>query len=363
MRSRSWLAAVALVVGTVAATTPAAAAAPQARYLGHATLPHKSLFQNTTVGGLSGIDRDPRTGEYVLISDDRSNIDPVRIYTARLDVDATGVHDVALTGTTPLRGPDGGTYPANAVDPEDVRVDPLTGDYWWSQEGNRAATPVQPSIQRSTRAGAHRSTLPLPANYAITPDAGPRGNRALEAITFDAAGGLVTSIVEGPLLQDGEESTVDRGSLARITVQTRFGHVLSQHAYPLEPLFAAPEPGPWGPDTGVPAILADPRHPGHYFTLERSWVPGSDYKVRLYEIDLWGSTDVKGVASLRDTAAKPVRKTLVADLDDFPLPLIDNVEGLAWGPRLPSGERTLVLVADDNFAAEEVTRFIALAVR
>ncbi|MEU6151123.1 esterase-like activity of phytase family protein [Actinosynnema sp. NPDC047251] len=363
MRFRSCLTAAALVVTAVVAAAPAAAAAPQARYLGFATLPHKVAFQGTTVGGLSGVDRDPRTGEYVLISDDRSNINPVRTYTARLDVDATGVHDLALTGTTPLRRPDGSTYPANAVDPEDVRVDPLTGDYWWSQEGNRSATPIQPSIERSSRAGAHRSTLPLPANYAITPDAGPRGNRALEAITFDAAGLLLTSIVEGPLLEDGEESTTERGSVARITVQSRLGHVLSQHVYPLEPLFAAPEPGPWGPDTGVPAILADPQRPGHYFTLERSWVPGSDYKVRLYEIDLWGSTDVKGVRSLQGADAKPVRKKLVADLDDFPLPLIDNVEGLAWGPRLPSGERTLVLVSDDNFAAEEVTRFIALAIR
>ncbi|MEV0676959.1 esterase-like activity of phytase family protein [Actinosynnema sp. NPDC050436] len=370
MRSRSWVVGAALVAAALvpgltpglAAAAPAAAA-PQARYLGFATLPHKLAFQGTTVGGLSGIDRDPRTGEYVLISDDRSNTNPVRTYTARLDVDGTGVRGVALTGTTPLRRADGSTYPPNAVDPEDVRVDPLTGDYWWAQEGNRAATPVQPSIERSTRAGAHRSTLPLPANYAITPDAGPRGNRALEALTFDAAGALVTSIVEGPLLEDGEESTVDRGSLTRITVQTRFGHVLSQHVYPLEPLFAAPEPGPWGPDTGVPAILSDPAHPGRYLALERSWVPGADYKVRLYRIDLWGSTDVKGVPSLRDAGARPVRKELVADLDDFPLPLIDNVEGLAWGPRLPSGERTLVLVSDDNFAAEEVTRFIALAIR
>ncbi len=369
MRFRSCL--VALAVVATAATVPATAVASpaestatsQARFLGQATLPHKLQFEGTTVGGLSGIDRDPWTGDYVLISDDRSNINPVRVYTASLGVDAAGVHDPKITGTTTLRRADGTSFPANAVDPEDVRLDPLTGDYFWPQEGNRAATPIQPSIQRSTRSGADRGSLPLPDNYRITPDAGPRGNRALEAITFSAAGALLTSVVEGPLLEDGEESTVDHGSLARITVQTRFGHVLSQHVYPLEPLFAAPEPGPWGPDTGVPAILADPLRPGRYLTVERSWVPGSDYKVRVFEIDLWGATDVKDVSSLKSSNAKPVSKKLVADLSDFPLPVIDNVEGLAWGPRLPTGERTLVLVSDDNFAAEEFTRFIALAVR
>ncbi|WP_251056110.1 esterase-like activity of phytase family protein [Streptomyces sp. ISL-94] len=42
-----------------------------ARLLGERTVPHKLDFRGTTVGGLSGIDRDPCTGEYALISDDR----------------------------------------------------------------------------------------------------------------------------------------------------------------------------------------------------------------------------------------------------------------------------------------------------
>ncbi|CAL9662417.1 hypothetical protein SUDANB95_07044 [Actinosynnema sp. ALI-1.44] len=351
---RSLLVTAAVVVAQ--ATT--AHAAPEVRFLGHHVLPHKLQHAGTTVGGLSGIDRDPVTGEYVLISDDRSNIDPVRVYTANVAADG-----VAITGVRTLTGPDGLPYPPNAVDPEDVRVDPMTGQYWWSQEGNRGATVVQPSIERSGRDGAHAGRLSLPANYAITEDAGPRANRALEAITFDRTGSLLTSVVEGPMVQDGEESTVDRGSAARLTVQNRSGDVLTQHVYPLEPLFAAPEPGAWGPDTGVPGILADPKHPGRYLTVERSWVPGADYKVRLFEIDVRGATDVADVESLADADYRPVRKRLLADLSDFPLPVIDNVEGLAWGPRLATGERTVVLVSDDNFAPEEFTRFILLAVR
>lgn len=49
---------------------------------------------------------------------------------------------------------------------------------------------------------------------------------------------------------------------------------------------------------------------------------------------------------------------LLADLD---LSTVDNVEGMTWGPRLPSGERTLVLVSDDNFHPQLVTQIIALA--
>jgi hypothetical protein len=56
-----------------------------------------------------------------------------------------------------------------------------------------------------------------------------------------------------------------------------------------------------------------------------------------------------------------VAKRLVVDLDHVGLAAIDNVEGMTWGPRLPSGERTLVLVSDDNFDSRQVTQVIALA--
>ncbi|MFJ6670521.1 esterase-like activity of phytase family protein [Actinosynnema sp. NPDC091369] len=371
MKTRSCLAALGVVAALVTAA-PTASAAPPVRFLGETTLPHAWQFEGTTVGGLSGVDRDPATGEYVLISDDRSYTNPARFYTADLRLDESGVHDVRITATHALRHPDGGTYsspPANdgrTADPEEIRVDPVTGDYWWSQEGERPKTEgpvvVQPSIQRAARDGAYVDTLPLPENYAYTADRGPRRNLALEAIAFSADGALVTSVVEGPLLQDGDVPTAERGALTRLTVQTRDGAVVRQHAYPLEPLFAEPEPGPWGPDTGVPAILADPKVPGRYYALERSWVPGADYKVRLFQVDIAGATDVRHQDVLADDV-RPVRKKQLADLHDFPLPVIDNVEGLTWGPRLASGERTLLLVSDDNFAAEEFTRFIALALR
>lgn len=95
-----------LVPAVAAAPQPGAPApeskrALQARLLGEKTVPHKLDFQGTTVGGLSGIDRDRCTGEYVLISDDRSFLQPARFYTAKLDIDAAGVHAVDFTSTHP----------------------------------------------------------------------------------------------------------------------------------------------------------------------------------------------------------------------------------------------------------------------
>ncbi|MGW5639654.1 esterase-like activity of phytase family protein [Streptomyces sp. NPDC003832] len=378
--------AVALILTSTLAPAVAAAAQPdtsgqgagravQARLLGERTVPHKLAFQGTTVGGLSGIDRNPCTGEYVFISDDRSSLQPARFYTARMDVDADGVHSVDFTGTHPFLQPDGTVYPppalgdGKAVDPEEIRVDPRSCAYWWGQEGDRPATAgppvIQPSIQYASPTGAYLGRLRLPANYEITmEDRGPRRNQAIEAITFGSQGKVVTSAVEGPLLQDGPEPDVDNGALVRVTQQNRGGKVLGQFAYPLEKIFAQNDPdSPWGPDTGVPSILAFPGQPHRYLVLERTWVAGAGYKIRLFDATTRGATDVQAMESLAGQTVVPMRKQLVADFDTLGLSAVDNTEGMTWGPSLPSGERLLILVSDDNFTQEAITQVVALGIR
>ncbi|MCX5009824.1 esterase-like activity of phytase family protein [Streptomyces sp. NBC_00555] len=347
----------------------------QARLLGEKIVPHKLPFQNTTVGGLSGIDRDPCTGEYVMISDDRSYLQPARFYTARIAVDGAGVHSVDFTGTHPFLQPDGSVYPpasagdGKAVDPEELRVDPWSCRYWWAQEGDRpkaSSDPViQPSIQFATRSGAHRGQLPLPPNYEVSMgDRGPRRNKAVEAITFGARNGVLTSAVEGPLLQDGPEPDLEHGTLIRVTQQSRAGDVLGQFAYPLEKIFTESDPSsPWPPDTGVPAILAFPEDPSRYLALERTWVAGAGFKIRIYDATTRGATEVQNMDSLAGQSVVPMRKELVADFHDLGLSTVDNTEGMTWGPTLPGGEQTLLLVSDDNFAQDEVTQIVALGIR
>ncbi|MGW0120792.1 esterase-like activity of phytase family protein [Streptomyces sp. NPDC003327] len=377
-------AAALLLTSTLA---PTAAAAPQpgsagpeskrpveARLLGEKIVPHKLDFRGTTVGGLSGIDRDRCTGEYVFISDDRSFLQPARFYTARLDVDARGVHAVDFTGTRPFLQPDGSLYPSpalgdgKAVDPEEIRVDPLHCRYWWGQEGDRPAVAgppvIQPSIEISDPDGSHRGRLRLPENLTVTAERGPRRNQAIEALTFGPRGKVVTSAIEGPLLQDGPVPDVTHGALVRVTQQTRAGRVLGQFAYPIEKIFAESDPdSPWGPDTGVPSLLAFPDDPDRYLVLERTWVAGSGYKIRLYDATTRGATDVRAVDALAGATVTPMRKRLVADFHALGLSTVDNTEGMTWGPTLPSGERTLILVSDDNFAADAVTQIVALALR
>lgn len=369
------------LIGAVPLTLMAAPAAEAGhrplRLIGEQIVPNALPYEGTVVGGLSSIDFDPRTGEYALICDDRSAINPARFYTAKFSLDAGGLGPVTFTGTKPLLRPDGTPYPPLAkndpaqppnmrtIDPEELRVDPWTGRYVWSQEGERsAAARIDPSIREAKRDGAYVRDLPIPANEKMTETAGPRQNLALEGLTFAGFGALVASSVEGPLLQDGPEANTTSGALSRITVQSRSGPILAQYAYPQEKVFAAPNPPGAFATTGISSLLAvDQADPTRYLVMERSFVTGVGNKIRIYEIDTKGATNVAKVPSLGEAKnVKPVKKRLLADLADFKLSTVDNVEGMTWGPRLRGGERSLVLVSDNNFSPTQVTQFIALAV-
>ena len=51
-----------------------------------------------------------------------------------------------------------------------------------------------------------------------------------------------------------------------------------------------------------------------------------------------------------------VNKKLLLNMDSLGI-YVDNVEGVTFGPTLPNGHRTLVLVADNNFQFFEKTQF------
>ncbi|MEU7217309.1 esterase-like activity of phytase family protein [Nocardia iowensis] len=361
---RRWRTLVVASIAVALGVAPTASAEPGSavRLLGEQVVPYNMDYQGTTVGGLSGIDFDSRTGDYVLISDDRSERDPARFYTARFPVGENGVGPVEFTGTHPLLTVDGSVYGPKSVDPEEIRVDPWTGDYYWTQEGERTDSALtDPSVRISRPDGIFAGELPIPDNERMRPDSGPRQNMALEGATFAAGGSLYVTSMEGPLLQDGPLATTMAGATARLTVRARSGQLLTQYAYPMDPVFAESRPQPGLGMNGIASILAaDPLDPTKLLVLERSFVVGMGNKIRIYEADLGAATNVLD-APLGN--ARPVAKRLLVDLADVGLPHIDNVEGMTWGPRLPSGERTLALVSDNNFADTQLTQFIALAVR
>jgi hypothetical protein len=108
----------------------------------------------------------------------------------------------------------------------------------------------------------------------------------------------------------------------------------------------------------VSEILADGPH--HLLVLERDYSAGAGFGARLYRADLRSGSDTLGVQALQPGNHTPLQRPCCSTCNAGPRhrgqPRRHDV-----GAPLPSGERVLVLVSDDNFNAAQSTQWLALA--
>ena len=345
---------------------------PRLRLAGESTLPHMMDFEGTAVGGLSGIDYQGSTGLYALISDDRSMLSPARFYTAHLPLGADMLDAATLQSVTALRRVDGGTFPnrhqargdEDVPDPEAIRWLP-NGNLLWSSEGSMLRG-MGPALYESHADGSLVRTIPLPAmfNAQQASGSGPRDNLSAEGLALSPDGRTVWISMENALLQDGPSPRVGtEGGPCRITaLDLASGRALRQFAYVPDAIPArGPLPGVLPPvvyaDNGISDILMQDAH--HMLVLERAYVAGQGLSIRLYRVDTRNCSDTLQLQQLQPGNHQAASKTLVADFATLGLQLLDNTEGMTWGPVLPSGRRSLVVVSDDNFRRMQTTQFAA----
>jgi len=343
------------------------------RLIGEQRIALKHAFEGTTVGGLSGIDYAADSNSWVMESDDRSEINPARFYRATLAYDSKAFTGVSLSSVHFFTQPDGSRYPNLAhakldsgdqvPDIETIRVDPQDGSLWYGSEGNRKVG-LHPFVRHADRDGKYLATLPTPAMFNVSKEEiGSRNNMSFEALSFSSDGKSLWLGMEAALYQDGPLATPDHGSVVRITRLDRAGKVLRQYAYAIEPVASRPAPGREA-DNGVSEILAVNDH--QVLVVERAGVEHANgvytNHVRIYEMETDGATDIQSIAALAGAAYVPARKRLLLDLEKIGLERVDNIEGISWGPRLENGRRSLVMISDDNFNAQQVTQILAFEV-
>ncbi len=373
---KNWFAATATLLllfgcGTAhKATREATQPIEQLKMLGTFVVPHKEPFNGTTIGGLSGIDYDSANELYYLISDDRSAINPARFYTAKISFSNRGIDTVIFTGVHSLLQPNGKTYPNNkenpqaTPDPEGIRYNPLTKQLTWTSEGERIVREkdtvlANPSITLISTDGRFLDSFPLPLNlYMHSIEKGPRQNGVLEGLSFADNFTKLYVNVEEPLYEDGPRADLTNNQpwirIFQFDVKTKKN--VAQYAYLLEPVAHPANPESGFKINGVPEILALGN--GKLLVMERSFSTGRlPCTIRIFLADLNGAENISGITSLKENPpTKPVKKKLLLNMDNLGR-YIDNVEGITFGPLLPNGHRTLVLVADDNFSILEQTQF------
>ncbi|TVR15857.1 MAG: esterase-like activity of phytase family protein [Phormidium sp. GEM2.Bin31] len=355
--------------------------------LDESVLPSQDI-ENTRIGGLSAITYDRQTGNYYALSDDRGFVSPARFYTLSIDIggddpDLFQIRKITIEDVTLLRDEAGELFPAGTIDPEGIALSPdrtlFIASEGVSQDG------IPPFVDEfDLTSGRRLRALPIP-DYMI-PDAagseqtlGVQNNLGFESLTIGGVGTgepyRVFAATESALLQDLpwlEEQRQQAPADNPVPLTTRLLHyvvvenraqVVAEHLYPLDE-----PPSLLTVNNGLVELLsldganALRSAPGGYFlSLERTF-GAEGFGAKLFQMAIASASDISTLTYLQGESKdfQPVQKQLLLNLNHLEGFRPDNLEGMTFGPRLPDGSQSLILVSDDNFRDNQVNQFVLL---
>lgn len=338
----------------------------QLEFYTEAFLEPGTTVKEEVVGGLSGLLWDGT--KLLAVSDDRGKFGPPRFYelnlkwtnekTAKAKLEATGVHHFSKI-------PSGWI-----LDLEGLALLPH-GDLLTATEGDNNKKPrAWPHVFVTSSSGEFKYDVALPDKFLPEPiglqKKGVENNRAFEGLTVDSAGQRFFTINETPLVSDqGKEE----GEAWLRLVEVGFGKtpdsfkVKGEYAYKLSR--AAKNEAGIEVFRGVSELLYAQEN--KLLVLERGvrlGKAGIQNSGGLYLVDTTGASDVSGVASLPAGKATALKKDRLVDFEEILKNQSGaNFEGLAWGPPLPDGRKTLLVISDNNFSLKEKTTLLVFAVK
>ncbi len=350
--------AAACVAGAPSPRTAAkkTSSAPGLSLLGSGPLivPHGARVDGLRVGGLSGIAR-AADGTYLAVVDNEGDT-PARVFRLAFAVSERGV--------APLPGKTAGEVPVAAIRLEGLNGRNFDGEGIAIEPSGRMllSSETEPSIRELSLDGKVTANLPVPALFLATQTTekekrGIRGNLGFESLALSAGGDTLWTANERALKQDAPDDAAKPSPVRLLRYERRGGGFTpgAQLVYEVEPI--DPKPGRGFAIRGLSDLLVLPG--GDLLALEREYVEGRGFKIQLYRVSTAGATDVSGFDALAGRTWTPVRKTLVFDFAGAGFSP-DNLEGMTFGPPLPDGSRTLVLVSDNNFELFQRTQIVAL---
>ncbi len=337
------------------------------KFIGQVAFPTGYQFEQTEVGGLSAITYDAEGNQFHVLSDDRSEIDPARFYTLEIDLKDGRLNsgDLRFKAVTTLTDADGSPFLKGSVDPEGITISPR-GQIYISSEGDATAL-IPPFIGCFSSDGRLTDELTLPKYYLPEAVSGIRNNLALESLTLAPDHHFLYTAVENALLQDGPSADIGQASPARILkYDLERDRLAAEMVYWVDPVPETPQPANAFRINGLVELIALDNK-GTLLSLERAFSTGRGNTVKLHQLLTQGALNLSGRQSLFRpeegipfVAEPPVQKEELLDFSQV-IPTVDNLEGMALGPRLPDGRRALIVVSDNNFNKNQTTQFIALA--
>lgn len=350
----AWGMATALLVGSAsqASANPidddplavGATCAPSAAATDYSDALDKMVYNDTEIGGLSGLAWDERGNSFVATVDNNGS-QPSMVWSIGRDLSSPMPTHDPLT----LKAADGTPYSGKTADNEGLAVLP-DGRYVVSSE-------TEPSIRIFGRDGVQQQTLPLPARFGVKKGQA-KANSTLEGLTVSDDGRTLTAAMEGTLSGDTGDGTFRR---FLVYSATKGAHHRTSYKLSRQVGYRA--------DKGMRISEIAQYRKDKLVVLEAAYDPKVGNTIRLQAADLDDAADVRQVRDLADTPDLTVHKKLVADVTDCPdlgatskelqsNPLMDNFEAMAVRPE--HGAYRVSLLSDDNFNPTQTTRILNL---
>lgn len=343
------------------------------KFIGEQVIPDDDVLNGNKVGGLSGIDYT--NNSYYLISDDPKA--PIRYYTADLVFNEKEFTSVKIKSEVELLDKNNSSFAVD-VDPESLRVD--GNEIIWVSEGN-VNNKVNPFVRSANLDGTFKKEFDTPIifNPNDAKGKGPKHNGVFESLSLSIDGNGYWVGMELPIAEDGEKPIFanDTESPVRITyIDKATGKSGKQFAYELDKVTR--EVIGTGFNFTVNGLVELLEYDTDKFlALERSFTTGSDdggNNVTIYKVNATNATDVSSFTSLKGATYTTAIKTPLFDFESIRSQLspvegsnkkiVDNIEGITFGPDFSNGNKSLVVVADNNFSAfgKQLNQFVVFEV-
>lgn len=373
---------VALLSWAIALRTPPASAVTL-EYLNSFVMDTTAKVANTQVGGLSGLAY--RDGLFWAVSDDKGTFGELRVYGIKVLL-TDNEFSASPVKTIFLKDEKGKPFSQRSLDLEGLVS--LSQSFLISSEGLLDHKPrAMPALLEFDFEGKMLKEIKIPE--AFLPERtgkqknGVRSNGAFEGLSLSPSGASLWMITEQPLMQDQKKWKQGEPGYTRLL---RFKKVSNQWQfdrewqYPIEPVVGSGK-GAIVFGQGVSEILAI--NDSDLLVMERnvsSTGTEVNYDIRLFKISIEDSKvyqsihpqkpskkpeDREAMASISEPT-NLVKKELVFDFASIKSKIpdgkgLDNFEAIAWGPEL-RGQKTLLIVSDDNFTSLQRTVWVALKI-
>ncbi len=330
----------------------------QVSFMDEYILPADLDFQDTRVGGLSGIDFE--NDKYFLVCDQSS--DP-RIYIAKILIENRKFKNIEIQD---LIGVQKSKFPKMVFDLEAINYDEKRNEIVLSSEG-LIDEGKDPAIFTVDKTGDITGMYQLPSYFSAEGDQKPRNNGVFEGLSLshDQRGYWVAT--ELPLEKDGAVPKIyPTRSHIRITkFDKNTGEAMKQFTYKLDGISKLPIN--FFAINGLTEIIEYAND--KFLILERAYSAGygpHGNTVKIFDVNASNATNTLAIDELKGKDYQTAEKSLIFNFksikDELTDGIIDNIEGMCFGPDIENGKKSLILVSDNNFNSfsKQLNQFILL---